>query len=146
MSQAVDTRIIKKFRHRVQVCRGEDVVVNGNLSFEKKFVYDGWAMIVPRRASTFSPNGHTVFEEKDRRTHFIKMRYNPNVEITTAAWIYEARLKSPPRWFKILFVSDEFENSQFFNFECRLMEAGDDITEPGTQPQTIPGIPAGMVL
>jgi hypothetical protein len=143
MGQTVDTRVIKKFKHRVQVCSAADVVVDGKLEFSQKFIYDGWAMINPRRTSTFSPEGHTVFEEKDRRTHFIHMRYNPQVVITTSAWIYEKRLKSPPRWFKILFAGDEFEDSRYFKFDCRLMEAGDDILEPVSD-QKFLGVPEGL--
>jgi hypothetical protein len=145
MGLTVDTRVIKKFKHRVQVCSAEDVVVNGKLEFRQKFIYDGWAMINPRRTQTFSMEGQTVFEEKDRRTHFIHMRYNPNVLLTTSAWIYEARLKSPPRWFKILFSGDEYEDSRYFKFDCRLMSTGDDILEPQND-QKFVGIPEGFKL
>src|ERR1044072_9133081 len=130
MGLTVDTRILKKFKHRVHVCRNEDVVADGILKFQKVSLFQGRAMIDPRRTQTFSAEGHSVFEERDRRTHFIHMRYNPNVEYSTAAWIYEERAKSPPRWFKILFSGDEYEPSQYWKFDCRLMERGDDILRP----------------
>lgn len=144
MGQTVDTRVLKKFKHWMQVCSARDVIVGDQLQFSQKFIYEGWAMINPRRQQTFSAEGHSVMEEKDRRTHFIHMRYNPNVEITTSAWIYEERRLSPPRWFKILFSGDEYEDGRYFKFDCRLMEAGDSIIEPSDQ--NIPGIPNGFKL
>lgn len=144
MSQVVDTRVLKKFKHFVQVCSARDVVVDGHLEFSQKFIYEGWAMIEPRRQQTYSPEGQTIFEEKDRRTHFIRMRYRPDVEITTSAWLYEKRRLSAPRWFKILFSGDEYEDGRYFKFDCRLMEAGDHIIEPTAESQL--GVPSGFIL
>jgi len=141
MGLTVDTRIRRKFRHRVRICRAEDVIVDGKMLISKRHIHEGWAMINPRRTQTFSAAGHTVYEEKDRRTHFIHMNYTPELLLTTAAWIYEERLKSVPRWFKILFSGDEYEDSRYFKFDCRLIEHGDDIIEPTTENSGKYGIP-----
>lgn len=149
MGLTVDTRILKKFKHRVHVCRNEDVVVDGQLIFQRRSLFEGWAMIDPRRTQTFGADGHSIYEERDRRTHFIRMRYNPDVEYSVAAWLYEERRKSPPRWFKILFSGDEYETSQYWKFECRLMERGDDILQPitaGEVPGSILGVPEGIEI
>lgn len=146
MSQVVDTRVMKKFKHRLAVCSARDVVVEGKLEFSKKFIYEGWAMINPRRQQTFSPNGHSILEEKDRRTHFIHMRYRHDIEITSSAWLYEKRLKSAPRWFKILFVGDEYEDGRYFKFDCRLMEMGDNLIDPEDDAEKYLGVPAGFKL
>lgn len=146
MGQTVDAPVIKKFKHRVHLCSNQDVIVDGKLEFQKKFIHEGWARIDRRRAQTFSQAGQTVFEEKDRRTHFIQMRYNANIEVTTSAWIYEHRLISPPRWFKILFVGDKDEDSRLWLFECRLMEAGDDVIVPTIGDHKQLGVPEGFSL
>ena len=137
MGLTVDTRIAKKFKHRLAVCRQEDVVVGSELVYAKQQIYTGWAYIERRRAGTFSAQDQAVYAEKDQRTHFIRMRYRPDVLISTAAWLYEERLKSPPRWFKILFSGDEHEDSRYFYFECKLMERGDDVISPLDQGATL---------
>lgn len=133
MGQTVDTRIRRKFIHRIKLCRAEDVVVDGEMLISKHFVHEAWAMINPRRTQTFSQQGQTVYEEKDRRTHFIHINYSPDLLLSTTAWIYEEPLKSAPRWFKVLFAGDEYENSRYFKFECRLIERGDDILRPSAE-------------
>lgn len=130
MGLTIDTRVAKKFKHRLSVCRQEDVVLENDLLYRKHEIYTGWAMVERRRAQTFSPDGQSVLEEHNRRTHFIRMRYRPDVEITMAAWLYEHRMKSAPRWFKVLNVGDEYEDSRYFLFECRLMEQGDQTIKP----------------
>lgn len=144
MGLTVDTRVQKKFKHRVHLCRAEDVVVDNQLVFQKRAVHEGWAMIETRRVSTFSAQDHAVYEEKDRRTHFIYMRYNPGLDITLAAWLYEERRKSPPRWFKILFAGEEHDDSRYFQFDCRLMERGDNLIEPVAANAPQLGVPEGM--
>lgn len=134
MGQTLDTRVLKKFKHRLTVCSQSDVVVeNKTIVLTRKGIYTGWAMITNRRAQAFSVEGASVLEPREQRTHYIVMRYRPDVIITTAAWLYEERRKSPPRWFKIINVSDENELGEYFRFEVRLMEAGDDLIEPVDQ-------------
>jgi head-tail adaptor len=137
MGLTVDTRIAKKFKHRLSVCRQEDVMEGKELVYRKQEIYTGWAMIDRRRAGTFSQQDQAVFAEKDQRTHFIRMRYRPDVLISTAAWLYEARLKSAPRWFKILFAGDEYEDSRYFYFECKLIEHGDEVIQPVRSPNEL---------
>jgi len=131
MGLTVDTRVLRKFKHLVKVCSAQDVVIdNGQLVYQKKEIFEGWAMIVARRAQVFDPYGQAILEERNRRTHFIHMRKRPDIQVTSAAWIYEEPRLSPPRWFKLLNSMDELEDGQFFKFECRLVEMGDDILKP----------------
>lgn len=114
--------------HKLLVCSAADVVVTSDtIVLEKKGIYSGWAKVVPKKPSTYAPQGMTVEEPTDKPTHEITMNYRPDVEITSAAWLYEARLKSPPRWFKILSV---MEKGDMFVFSCRLTERGDNAPKP----------------
>jgi hypothetical protein len=145
----VDTRITKKFKHLVQVCSAEDVADgNGGISYQKKMIFEGWAMIVARRAQTVDPYGNTVMEERDRRTHFIHMRYRPNVLITSSGWIYEHRRLSAPRWFKILHWMDELEDGQYWKIECVQYEVSDDAPRPIETPTSnrLHSLPEGVEL
>lgn len=148
MGLTVDTRIIKKFKHFVQVCSADDVADGkGGISYQKKMVLEGWAMIEARRAQTIDPHGISVMEERDRRTHFIRMRYRPNVLITSSAWIYEHRRLSAPRWFKVLHWSDELEDGQYWKIECVQYEVSDEAPRP-TEPTNsrLHSLPEGVEL
>lgn len=147
MGQTLDTRVIKKFKHRLTVCSQADVVVeNKTMVLSRKGIYTGWAMITNRRASAFSVEGQTVLEPREQRTHYIIMRYRSDIEITTAAWLHEARLKSAPRWFKILNVMDENELGEYWKFEVRLMENSDEAIEPTAPNQGHLYVPEGIKL
>lgn len=85
-------------------------------------------------------------EPREQRTHYIIMRYRSDIEITTAAWLHEARLKSAPRWFKILNVMDENELGEYWKFEVRLMENSDEAIEPTAPNQGHLYVPEGIKL
>lgn len=149
MGLTLDTRVLKKFKHRLVVCSQDDVVVDaGEMSLSRKGVYEGWAAITPRRSSTWSEQGNAVMDPANLRSHIIIMRYRADVDITSFAWLYEKQLKSPPRWFKILTVVDENENSEYFKFECHLVEKGEDniVTPEGRKMDIASPLPHGVSL
>lgn len=119
---------VASLSHRVSLCTANDVVLeNGAYRITKEKVLSMWASIEPKLGSMFSREGFTVMESTSRQTHVICMRYRRDFDITSSAWIYEERLQSAPRWFKILAVSDE--NDKWY-FKCRLVEQSDMVREP----------------
>lgn len=131
MGLTINTRVIKKFKHRVLICSQDDVVIdNSGISLIRKGIYEAWAMIEPKKPSTFGIDGSAVLDPTKNRTHVIVTRFRSDIDVTASAWIYEKRLKSPARWFKILSFVDENEDSEYFAFTCRVMEAGEGLTEP----------------
>lgn len=120
---------ISDLKHRLVVCSMDDVIMSatGTYQLARKGIYTGWADITPKTPSTFAVNGFTVKESRDKPTHEITMRFRPDVEISSAAWLYEERRISAPRWFKITQV---IEKDPWFCFYCRLVERSDDATPP----------------
>lgn len=129
---------IADLKHRCIICSLKDIVVNGaEILLARKEAYEGWAKIEAKAPSTYAPQGVTVGESRDRYNHIIYMRYRYDVEISSAAWLYEKRLKSAPRLFKIISV---IEDGEWFKFYCRLTERGDNITPPVADEPEKPGI------
>lgn len=117
-------------KHRVVLCsQKSDVDENGNLLIKRQGAIEGWACIDVAKASRFSNSGQVVSKD-EAPTHVITMTYNPDVNISVAAWIYEHRLKSPPRWFKVLSVKNVEEKSRFMAMTVRLAEITDDAQKP----------------
>lgn len=142
---------IADLRHRVHLCSQKDVVVGTDLKLAREGVLSMWAAIEARAASTFSPTGASMGEPRNKRSHVITTRYHRDLDISVLAWLYEERLKSAPRWFKIIKVAvTEGKGSQFFKFDCRLVESTADIVEPvhesaaATGP--VWGLPEGVKL
>lgn len=125
---------IAQLRHRVHLCSQHDVVIDGTLKLNREGVLSMWASIEAKASNAFSPNGAAFREKKDQRTHVIVTRYHRDLDISIMAWIYEARLKSAPRWFRVI-RSDvtEGKGSQFFKFDCVLIESKADIPEPSAE-------------
>lgn len=142
---------ISDLRHRVHLCSQKDVVVDGTLKLNREGVLTMWASVEARTAQAFSPHGAAMNEPRNARTHVIMTRYHRDIDVSALAWLYEARLKSAPRWFKILKVSvTEGRGSQMFKFECRLVESKADIVEPATEKPAAAGpawgLPEGVKL
>lgn len=114
-------------KHRVVVCAAKDFVNDaaGLVTF-RQGAYEGWAAIIAKKPSQFSRDGFNVDESK-AKTHDIFMSYRHDVDITVAAWIYDKRMKSPSRWFKVLAIEDDGIN---FKFSCRIDEASEGAMEP----------------
>lgn len=129
---------IADFRWRVVICSMDDVVINSaEMRLIRKGIYEAWAYIAPKRASMFSKEGYAVKEKRDSPSHNIAIRYRADISFSTAAWIYEKRLKSPPRWFKILGYQNKDEGSEYYIFSARLVEQSDLAVEPaeGEEPK-----------
>lgn len=122
---------IADLKHRLRLCSMKDIVVDAKeMRLVRKDVISGWAAIEPRKRSMFSAQGVAIQEEKNRVTHRITMRYRSDVDITSAAWLYEEFLKSPPRWFKILGDAQLSGDARFWLFDALLYERGMSITPP----------------
>ena len=90
-------------------------------------VLTAWAHIEAKRGSMYGPQGLVVRENQDVRSHRITIRYRTDVDIKSTAWVNEARLKSPPRWFKVLGVTDGIE---CFILDVRLVERSETAMSP----------------
>ena len=140
---------IAALRHRVVLCRQADVIVSPTeMRLNRTDVAEMWASIEPKRASTFSPNGAAMKEGQDARSHVVMARYRPDMNISAMAWIYEARMQSSPRWFKVLSVKQtEAKGTQWFVFDCRVTERGDDLVAPiDASMGPVMGLPSGVRL
>lgn len=126
--------MIAKLRHRLVLCSQKDVVDDGTLHLKRAGVMSMWAAIEPKKASTFTPQGAASQENRSTRTHCITTRYHRDIDISNLAWLYEERRKSAPRWFKILsVVQTEKAGSEYFMFDCRLVERSDNAPAPAAE-------------
>lgn len=132
---------IANFRHRVAICSMDDIAMaDGFMSLVRKDVYHCWAFIQDYEGSTYSKAGYVVQEKVDDKSHLIFVRYRSDMNFSSAAWIYEARLKSSPRWFKILETQNWKEMGRYNCFSCKAVELSDLATTPQTQkPQMLGG-------
>lgn len=137
---------LASLKHRITLCRQEDVVVSpSEFRLARKEAASFWAEVAPVRSSAFSVNGAAMNEARSILTHRIKIRYQYDLNVSIMAWIYEARLQSSARWFKILKVTQtENKDFEYLIFDCRLVERGDDIVAPSNGP--VVGLPSGVRL
>lgn len=143
--------VIASFKHRVAVCSMKDVVEqNGTMSLTRADVYHAWAKIVPSVKSMFSSDGYAVKQSADARTHKIVIRFRRDLDITSAAWLYEERLQSGNRWFKVLAIAEAGECGEYLEMDCRLVERGVETSPPVDPVATLPGgavpLPKGVSL
>lgn len=135
---------IGKFVHRVCLCSMDDIVDNnGNMCLIRSEIKRSWASIEQWRPSFMSKEGYAIQEAKDRKTHNIYVRYNPNFLYSSSAWIYNEFLKSAPRWFKVIAFNDVNEMGRFICFSCNLVERSDAIVKPVQQK---PGVLSAMPI
>jgi head-tail adaptor len=141
---------IAKLQHRVILCSQCDVVKsNGDLILNRGEVAEMWAMIEQKSGSGFSRQGAAMNESRAQQTHVTTVRYRWDLNVSLMAWIYEKRLKSPPRWFKVLKTGQtEHAGNAFQTFSCRLVERSDDAAEPTTEAEAGPvmHMPHGVKL
>lgn len=130
---------IRHFNHKVALCSMKDVVdEGGTMRLTREKVLLTWAKIEVRRGSFIGEGGFSIMQPLDRRTHIITLRYRVDLEITSAAWVYEPRLKSAPIWYKVLeILNDDGEHILVY---CRLVEKSDAASPPvaGMQGQDMP--------
>lgn len=116
-------------KHRFHVCRQDDVVIDGGTFLvAREGLYVGWGALELKSGSFYGKNGAVVEESRNTVRGTIWMRYRPDVLISDGAWIYEERLQSAPRWFKILSVQEDIDGD--FVFAVRPVERGDDVLSP----------------
>ena len=121
----------KDLKHRIALCSGTDVVTDGGeLVLVRKDVLNTWAKIESKVASMFSRQGFAIMEDRNRQTHLISIRMRRDIDITSAAWIYEERMQSGSRWFKVLGVKDDGEDSDVTILSCKIIQRGEDLAEP----------------
>ena len=124
---AVDYTKIAAYRHRVAICTMKDVVISSDkMELRREAVVWTRARIDAQKhlASFISPAGYAIKELATRATHRIRVRTALGVDYSSAAWIYEEFLKSPPRWYKVLGFVDETRNTVML--ECHLVEKHED--------------------
>jgi head-tail adaptor len=129
----------KDLRHRISLCTSADVVTEeGQLMLVRSDVLSTWAKIEAKTTSMFSRAGYNILEDRNRQTHLAFMRMRRDIEISSAAWIFEQRMQSGARWFKILGIKEE--DGTWIALSLRLIERGDDLVEPVSEPATeVPG-------
>ena len=145
---------ISNLAHKVELCSARDEIdANGQVLIRRQIVLSDWAAIEATSGSFFSTLGEVVDEMRGMKSHRIFIRYRAHIEIGTAGWIYETRLSSAPRWYKILAIEDCGEESRFWRFDCRLVSKGDEIMSPvavnGTDQNSIftpTALPEGVEL
>lgn len=145
-----------RMSHQIVLCSMKDVVdSSGDLRLIREEALWQWAKVEEKSASLFAPNGQPVKDDRERQTHIIEVRALDGVEISSAAWVYEARVRRPPRWFKVLAVGEASElgaYGRFWKLSCRLYERADDVSKPaaaGTagQSATVASpLPSGVIL
>jgi hypothetical protein len=135
---------IKDLQHRVSFCSMQDVVQdNASMVLVRVPVMQTWCCIRPKKASQFSTDGHAINETRDTKTYEITIRARPEISLSSAAWIYEERGRSVPRWFKLLKLKEEDVN--WITFDCRLVERSDFVSKPTELSSTAP-LPSGVQL
>jgi hypothetical protein len=126
---------IAELRHRVVLCTMQDVVEKGgSMELTRKEVVETWARIRPfvtfgAKGAFISPGGYHVLDPNLHQSHWIVIRAQHRVDITTMAWIYEVRLKAPPRWFKVLGAIDQ-EDDRWIDIAVLLHERSDTAQPP----------------
>lgn len=117
---------IADLKYRVALCTANDIVVDGQtMEIRRETVKWTWAAIehMTNMSSFLSRAGYAALENAARPTHRIRVRTGHELDYSATAWVYEQRLKSPPRWYKFLgFV----EEGCFTMLECHLQERNDN--------------------
>jgi head-tail adaptor len=119
---------VASYRNRIVICSMSDVVEdNQMMRLKREAAIYTWAKINEEKKSSFAPSGFTVLEPSERTTHQVFIRARREVNFSSSAWIYEARLQSAPRWFKIISLSEYKEE---VCFACHLVERSDSVSRP----------------
>lgn len=118
-------------KHRVSLCSQRDEVRgNAALVLNRVKIFDTWAAINPKSPSAFSRDGFVVKDAQDQQTHEIYIRYRANFDISVAAWVYEERRKSAPRWFRVIRVINVNEAGEWLCLKAKIYESSDAAPEP----------------
>lgn len=125
---------IADLKYRIALCTSKDVVVSGAvMELRREAVVWTWAAIEHQThmSSFLSRAGYAVQEPANRPTHRITVRAGLDLEYSSAAWVYEVRLKSAPRWYKVVgFVEEDCH----VMLECHLVERNEDAKPVNVSP------------
>ncbi|UPT53286.1 hypothetical protein [Synechococcus phage Ssp-JY38] len=130
---------ISALRHYIALCSMDDVITeNGTMILVRKDVSHAWAAIEAKQPSMFGVSGYNLpqFEPgqgRNKQTHLITMRMRRDFDISSSAWVYEERMQSGQRWFKILGIKEMNEEGNYMVLSARLIERGEDLTPPVPQ-------------
>jgi len=119
--------VIADLRHRIVLCTMQDVVEqNGTMELTRKEVVETWARIRPfltfgSKGSFIGTQGYTILDPKQHQSHWISIRFQHDVDINSTAWVYEARRKGLPRWYKVLGAT-ETEDHRWLEIAVHLYE------------------------
>jgi len=123
---------ISDFSHRIQICTQLDVVEDGStISLSRVPAAKVWAKVyaLPHLPSFVSPYGYAIKETANRVTHWVTLRYKIDMDFSSAAWLYEERLKSPPRWYKVVGF---YDSDLWITLHCHLVEKSTKAIQPRT--------------
>lgn len=122
---------IADLSHRVALCSMHDVVDDqGHMRLIREVVSWQWAQIdaALNLVSFLSPQGYAFMDSNNAwASHRVILRGASGLEITSAAWVYEQRRKSAPRWYKVLGFT---ESDNWLLLSTHLMERSDQATPP----------------
>ena len=137
-------RRVAEYRHKVTLCRARDQVVGQDIFVARDEIFTANASIVAVRGSYFL-NGFAVDEGRNLYSHNVFLRVDPKYDITGSAWVFERRVKTPSRWYKVLSVQDSKEDGYEWRLLCRLVQKSDDIA-PTQLEDRIHRLPEGIRL
>lgn len=119
---------ISDLKHRVALCAARDVIENGStMALSRTEVARVWAKIESMQPSFISRMGYAILEAATYPSHTIAIRGQAGLDITSAAWVYEERRKSEPRWYKVLGFR---EKDCWLVLSCHLVEKSDFAAPP----------------
>jgi hypothetical protein len=130
---------IADLSHRVVLCTMLDVIdENGTMHLRRKPVAWLWARIdtALNLPSFQSPYGYSVHESRNAwGTHRVMVRYQSFLEPTSAAWVYEERRKTSPRWYKVLGYE---ESDMWLLMTTHLVERSPEVQPPVSFLEAVP--------
>lgn len=131
-------------RHRLVLCRQDDVISSETgFQLRREEVKTVLASITEKSGSPFTKAGFA--HSGNERTHIIMIRYRSSINLSEMAWLYEKRVKSSPRWFKILSVGQTEDcSTEYWNINAKLVERSDEAIKPANP--VVISLPNGVKL
>jgi head-tail adaptor len=133
---------IAQMKHRVVICSSDAKLdENGKVVLSRNSEVELWAAVEEVRQPAYLKSGLNL--EQEYKTHRIMTRNLREYDFTIAAWIYEHRVKSSPRWYKVMSFSDD---GPYMMFETALRSRADlAALVPNCGSVTVP-LPTGIKL
>jgi head-tail adaptor len=124
--------VISEMRNRIILCSQDDVIDdNGMMRLTRQGIAKSWANIeaidTTVNSSIMTRDGYESNQKSNTPTHKITIRSRREINISMAAWIYEERRKSSPRWYK---VTSATEDDPYTRINARLWERSDSAIQP----------------